>query len=225
MLHIMDFVFILPNGKMIQHSNNLYYGSSKTQIATNNQITSLQNQINTINSNSFVKQTIKSGTVNISWNFRNGAQTHYNISTVPSDGFITFIYLGQPTGTYNNLQSSNNYIALNIGYYVDNNYTNSYLDGSHDNHIIENISTSPSGSITQRWRCMQQIINYNNIVCQGSGINGNDNYGYVYFNNDLKSGIGEILGKNLCLNLYTGNTTRGSISMSVPYTILSIAFT
>ena len=41
-------VIILPNGKLINLNNILYYGNSVTQIATNNQINILQSQINNI---------------------------------------------------------------------------------------------------------------------------------------------------------------------------------
>lgn len=40
----------LPNGKIINYNNNLYYGASNTQLATNNQINNLQLQINNIRS-------------------------------------------------------------------------------------------------------------------------------------------------------------------------------
>lgn len=40
----------LPNGKIITYSNNLYYGTNKTQVATNNQISNLQSQITSISS-------------------------------------------------------------------------------------------------------------------------------------------------------------------------------
>ena len=36
----------LPNGKIITYSNNLYYGNNRLQVATNNQISNLQSQIN-----------------------------------------------------------------------------------------------------------------------------------------------------------------------------------
>lgn len=39
-------IYILPNGKIITYSNNLYYGSNRLQVATNNQISHLQSQIN-----------------------------------------------------------------------------------------------------------------------------------------------------------------------------------
>lgn len=39
-------VFKLPNGKIINYNDLLYYGVNKNQVATNNQISSLQSQIN-----------------------------------------------------------------------------------------------------------------------------------------------------------------------------------
>lgn len=39
-------LYILPNGKIINYNDLLYYGINKNQVATNNQISSLQSQIN-----------------------------------------------------------------------------------------------------------------------------------------------------------------------------------
>ena len=38
-------MLILPNGKIINYNNNLYYGTSNIQVATNSQINNLQSQI------------------------------------------------------------------------------------------------------------------------------------------------------------------------------------
>lgn len=41
---------LLPNGKIINYRDTLYYGVNKTQVATNNQISNLQSQITSISS-------------------------------------------------------------------------------------------------------------------------------------------------------------------------------
>lgn len=41
-------IVILPNGKIVNWNNNLYYGNSRIRVATNSQISNLQNQITPI---------------------------------------------------------------------------------------------------------------------------------------------------------------------------------
>lgn len=76
---------ILPNGKIVNWNNNLYYGNSHIQVATNSQISNLQNQINPI------KNTVDNLTNNPSLYFKSGTigqpisgtiQTSYSQNTL-----------------------------------------------------------------------------------------------------------------------------------------------
>lgn len=63
----------LPNGKVINYNNALYYGVNKTQIATDNQISSLQTQIT--NNNNNLQNQINNRIV-----FFNGAVTYNQVA-------------------------------------------------------------------------------------------------------------------------------------------------
>lgn len=91
-------IIILPNGKIIDYNNTLYYGATKTQIANNNQISSLQTQITNNNSN---LQNQINNTPIILQSSKTVTGTHYSnysIYTLPSGyRFCAFII----NGSYN----------------------------------------------------------------------------------------------------------------------------
>lgn len=90
---------ILPNGKIINWNNNLYYGNQQ-QIANNTQITSLQSQINSLlvgNKLIFLQRTgnaIINYNLNYSWSNRDDVPqikttTIYNF---PQNGYTPILY-------------------------------------------------------------------------------------------------------------------------------------
>ena len=154
--HIPFFLLLLPNGKLLQYSNNLYYGSSKTRVATNSQISSLQSQINTINENQLLKQTIVSK--NIIFNetvSSSGLNVTKLIYTMPNNIISAFIYLGRPTGNYN-LQSSSQ-VSVTCRLKINE---NDFIGNSTYGRIVNSSSSTASGSSYLEWMLTLLVENY-----------------------------------------------------------------
>ena len=134
-VHIMD--IILPNGKVINYNNTLYYGANKTQIATNNQILSLQTQI-TDNNNNLQNQINNMPIILQSSKTVTGAQhSGYSIYTLPSGyRFCAFIIKGSynfSSGATSNVPDMTIYFTNAIDGEI--NYSNNVnlinIDGRH----------------------------------------------------------------------------------------------
>ena len=142
-LYIKLFVFIhnLPNGKVINYNNTLYYGVNKTQIATNNQISSLQTQI-TGNNNNLQNQINNTPITIQSSKTVTGAKypkDNYSIYTLPSGyRFCAFII----NGSYNFSSGTTSYNPNIEIYFTD------AIQGTNSYPSRINLITidSPSGS-------------------------------------------------------------------------------
>ena len=140
----------------MQYSNNLYYGSSKTQVATNSQISSLQSQINTINKNQLLKQTIVSK--NIVFNeivSSSGLNVTKSIYTMPNNIVSAFIYLGRPTGNYNLQSSSQVFVTCRLKI-----NENDFIGNSRYGRIVDSSSLTASGSSYLEWMFTLLVENY-----------------------------------------------------------------
>ena len=73
----------LPNGKIINYRNTLYYGANKTQVATNNQISNLQSQITSISSGGKFSFFTYTGSKTYKMNFNLNENTSDYIINVP----------------------------------------------------------------------------------------------------------------------------------------------
>lgn len=144
---------ILPNGKIVNWNNNLYYGNSHIQVATNSQISNLQNQINPI------KNTVDNLTNNPSLYFKSGTigqpisgtiQTSYSQNTlyipcnIPSLKNILMIslkvYNSRVTVSASTSSWSSSW-AARVTININNTFDS--LSGSYQNlHLQNNISSA-----------------------------------------------------------------------------------
>ena len=119
-------------------------------------------------------------------------------------------------------------MLLQLYQYNDSNYDYASIAGNGSyNHIINNIKTASSGSITQLWTILIDYINYNNITFKSEYAHSslspqlNQNMQSAFLQPSLKENL---VGKNLYFMTNTANVTSGSINITIPYTIMSIAF-
>ena len=102
----------LPNGKLINYNNNLYYGASNTQLATNNQINNLQSQINNIRSKyPLIYATSLNSTIE---------DININLSNNISSYKILILYLS--VGGMNGALTSPSFTSLSISNYSGGTY-------------------------------------------------------------------------------------------------------
>lgn len=91
----------LPNGKIINYNNNLYYGTNRTQLALNSQITNLQSQITNIENNPNIY--VRSGTTSQTYNWTPNTSGVYNtsINNIPINFALLSIRITSGTVTMN----------------------------------------------------------------------------------------------------------------------------
>ena len=165
----------LPNGKIINHNDLLYYGINKNQVATNNQISSLQSQINNINLNvnnylnNGVKLTLLSGSVDIT-NFLSQTSGYHtqNIFTLPNNTYYCVCSI--------NALLNFTYTSPFEGFIWMNNSANNstiYLPNSLCSAQIE---YSPVEQRTMSVNRLNSVCILNNVIFNASGTNAWGSY-------------------------------------------------
>lgn len=104
----------LPNGKIINYNNNLYYGTNRTQLALNSQITNLQSQITNIVNNPNIY--VRSGTTSQKYNWTSNISGVYNtsINNIPINFALLSIRITSGTVTMNISSTRTGYVDINI---------------------------------------------------------------------------------------------------------------
>lgn len=104
----------LPNGKIINYNNNLYYGTNRIQLALNNQITNLQSQITNIVNNPNIY--VRSGTTSQTYNWTSNASGIYNtsINNIPINFALLSIRITSGTVTMNISSTRTGNVSINI---------------------------------------------------------------------------------------------------------------
>lgn len=107
----------LPNGKIINYNNNLYYGTNRTQLALNSQITNLQSQITNIENNPNIY--VRSGTTSQTYNWTSNISGVYNnsINNIPINFALLSIQVvsGTVTMKISSTRTGKVYVDVSIG--------------------------------------------------------------------------------------------------------------
>ena len=177
----------LPNGKLINYNNTLYYGVNKTQIATDNQISSLQTQINNriVFFNGAVTYNQVANTTITLYTPPSGCKALYfcaflsgrgivNSSTGQNTGVIiknTEFYIYQDTSNAMNTGIGSNYYA-SIPFYFINSIQFLLQSPYTDSHAIGIKGAKFSNSISPFQMLVYTQPNYTtsvDITCQYAG--------------------------------------------------------
>lgn len=110
----------LPNGKIINYNNNLYYGTNRTQLALNSQITNLQSQITNIENNPNIY--VRSGTTSQTYNWKSNISGVYDtsINNIPINFALLSIRITSGTVTMNVSSTRTGNIDIDINAGQDN---------------------------------------------------------------------------------------------------------